>query len=151
MSCDHHRTREKLSPDQIERGLWDFSNGAEPIHPLGVPFTRFFLSNGVQWLCKQAGAFWLALDIAAYQGLEKIKAEELQIWTLERNPQGEGAVLTCMHDVVTHGDEWIPQGILHRVNITATDFPLSRIKLYCGITWLEGDTPARLLYLPSEY
>ncbi|MFC1765106.1 DUF6876 family protein [Planctomycetota bacterium] len=86
-------------------------------------------TDGVQYLAEQAGAYWLVDAIFSYR-----RREPFQVWTLKKNTDDNGAVLTMQEDtgepVKVHQD------------IPFTDFPLDQIKLYL----IDG-----VVLLPSEY
>jgi len=91
------------------------------------------LTDGVKWLCDEAGAYWLMDIIASYQ--QKCNKDEMlrdfQIWTLKvENSKGK---VICERDT---DDVAITQKIPY------IDFPLAEIKLYC----ING-----VILLPSEY
>lgn len=94
-------------------------------HTLG----RLLYTEGIQYMAKNAGAYWLIDAIASYQ--PQLTREDFQLWELEVT--GSQAVLTCRSD---SGRE-----PLVKQEIEYTDFPFS-IKLYvCNGT----------LMLPGEY
>lgn len=99
---------------------------------------RLLLTDGVAWLCNEAGCFWLVDIIASYQ--PQCRRDEMlagiQFWTLKVNPD-KSAVVTCDRDT---NDTAIKQVIEY------TDFPLPEIKLYCAA---NGDE--MVVLLPSEY
>jgi hypothetical protein len=105
-------------------------------------FKRLKLTDGAAFL-QDNGAAWLITAIESYQGIEKFKNVEFQLWELtltgEKMLDGSGAeavmaALTCKEDS--------DQPILVRQEIPYTDFPLDSIKLYVQ----NG-----VLLLPSEY
>ena len=73
-------------------------------------------TDGVQYLAKQAGAYWLIDAVFSYR-----RREPFQVWTLKKNDDNS-AVLTMQED---SGE---PAKV--RQKIPFTDFPLNRIKLY---------------------
>lgn len=98
-------------------------------HPLGILYT-----DGVQYLAKEANAYWLIDAIASWQLSPKIKrVQRIQFWKLRVNLHNNTAVLTCERD---SDDVAITQEIPY------TDFPLESVKLYLA----DG-----VLLLPSEY
>ncbi|GAB9152728.1 DUF6876 family protein [Bradyrhizobium diazoefficiens] len=87
-------------------------------------------TDGVQFLAKNAQAYWLIDKIATLQLEKKIRAADFQAWQLVVT--NNTATLTCKDDDV----------ILHSEHITFTDFPLDEITL-----WVEGG----VILLPSEH
>ena len=81
-------------------------------HWLGGVYT-----DGVQYLAEQAGAYWLIDAIFSYR-----RREPFQIWTLKKNADDSGAVLTMQEDSGERAKV--------RQKIPYTDFPLDQISLY---------------------
>ena len=81
-------------------------------HWLGSVYT-----DGVQYLAEKAGAHWLIDAIFSYR-----RRESFQIWTLKKNDDDNGAVLTMQEDT--------GEPIKVRQKIPYTDFPLDQISLY---------------------
>jgi len=50
-------------------------------------------TDGVQYLAEQAGAYWLVDAVFSYR-----RRESFQIWTLKKNADDNGAVLTMQED-----------------------------------------------------
>jgi hypothetical protein len=93
---------------------------------------RITFTDGVKYLAETAGAFWLVDAIASWQIERK---EHFQLWELHVNrDETPMAVLTMREDC--------DQPELIRQEISYTDFPLEKIKLYL----IDG-----VLLLPSEY
>lgn len=93
---------------------------------------RVVYTEGVQYLAKKAGAYWL-IDKIATVGWYKLKHEEFQTWELTVNKKDDTALL-----IATDGNKkrlWLEK-------LDFTDFPLESIKLY----QVNGT-----IMLPSEY
>lgn len=89
-------------------------------------------TDGVRFLAQEAGAYWLIDAIASYQVKKKVRAIPFQLWELEvKNNEG---VLTMKEDC--------DKPNVVKQEISYTDFPLDKIKLYL----IDG-----ILLLPSEY
>jgi Family of unknown function (DUF6876) len=92
----------------------------------------FHYTDGVAFLAKTAGAYWLLDYIAAMQ--KRVRRDpalrEFQVWRLCVN--GTRGVIACLRD---RDDE------AFRDELPFTDFPLPEITLYLS----DG-----VLYLPSE-
>src|SRR5262245_14137764 len=105
--------------------LQRFSNGTEKWHHI---ILNFYVTDGVKFLMDNAGAFWLATDIAAYQAHPAVKRLPYQVWTLTVPDRKEGdtkmvpGLLTCVPD--------IGERPVYRQDLTATDFPLPEVKLW---------------------
>ena len=88
-------------------------------------------TDGVRYVAKEGGAYWLIDKIAIMQMEPKIKAEEFQVWTLKvKDDKGD---ITCDDG---NGN------IVFEEHINFTDFPLDEIKFY----FTNG-----VILLPSEY
>ncbi len=88
-------------------------------------------TDGVQFVAKQAGAYWLIDEIALVQiGEAKLSGEEFQVWTLIVD--GSSAILRC--------DDGNGRLLLER-QVPFTDFPDCGIKLYAtdGVIMLPGE------------
>ncbi len=95
--------------------------------------SNLVLTDGVKYLCDEAGCYWLMDIIASYQKkcMKDPMLCNIQFWTLKVK-DGTG-VVTCDRDT---GNTAIKQKIPY------TDFPLDEIKLYCS---------GGVILLPSEY
>ena len=93
-------------------------------------FRGFVYTEGVQYLAKKAGAYWLLDHIFAHQ--PELKGERFQVWKITVN-QDESARIS-----VEDGND----AELAAYPLGYTDFPLEAFSL-----WLVDGT----LMLPSEY
>jgi hypothetical protein len=99
-------------------------------HPL---FGKFLYTDGVQYLAKEAGAYWLIDLIFGFQHDQaNLKNEEFQTWDLSIE-ENQTATLTC-------GDG--NDNILFTHRLDYTDFPLDKIRLFFSYN---------VLLLPSEW
>lgn len=96
-------------------------------HPIG----NILYTDGVKYIADKYGAYWLIDAVGSYQS-GRIRSIPFQIWELHSH--NGLAVLTMKED-----RPFIP---VVRQNISFTDFPTGRLKLY-----LVNGT----LMLPSEY
>jgi hypothetical protein len=100
-------------------------------------FTGLLFTDGVYFLAKNAGAFWLIDVVASYQ-LQVLKEpglRDFQLWTLKIGKVNgmKNAVVTCERDT---------DDVVLSQEIPYTDFPLDEIRLY-----VENG----VLLLPSEH
>lgn len=93
---------------------------------------RFTYTEGVQYLAKTAGAYWLIDLVASWADDPTIRREDFVVWKLAVRPD-HTATATATDG---NGHVLITQGI------TFTDFPLEEITLYLT---------DNVLLLPSEY
>lgn len=130
-----------LKAEQINDGLSNFY-GTENYHLLSplAKLVGLVTTDGVAWLAKNAGCFWLIDEIAAKQpDFKKDKyLRDIQFWTLKVT--GTAASLICERD----------EGkVAYTKEIPYTDFPLPEIRI-----WVEagecGDKPVMVAMLPSE-
>jgi len=91
------------------------------------------VTDGVQYVRENLGAYWLVDLILSYQYMQKLKDEPFQKWELRVNLEKSSATL-----FVEDGDK----NKLFKKDIPYTDFPLSSIVL-----WKIED----VILLPSEY
>jgi uncharacterized protein DUF6876 len=114
----------------MSRDLPDLSDfwGSDEIfyHWTGKSYTQ-----GIDYLAKACGAYWLIDLVMSAQVDKKVNAEEFQIWTLVVT--GNSAVITCKGDT-----SW---PVVYEQIIEYTDFPEGEFKMY-----FENET----LCLPSE-
>jgi len=82
-------------------------------------FGGLLYTDGIKYLCEQAGAYWLLDAIASYQPDWNITP--FQIWTLEVD-KSDAATLIMREDT--------DSPVLVFQSIPYTDFPLKTIKLY---------------------
>jgi hypothetical protein len=127
------------SAEEIESALSGFC-GTGAYHRLTM-FGNLVGTDGVAWLCENAGCHWL-LDAIGSRQPECRKdgmLRDMQFWTLKVNAD-KSAVLTCERDA---GDVFLAQKIEY------TDFPVPEVKL-----WVEagecGGKPVMVVMLPGE-
>lgn len=109
--------------------------GTETYHP--VPFSpRYWMTDGVSYMVREAGGFWLVAHILASQLHPAIatdpELQSLQFWKLSLEDNRSGS-LKCLKDT----DDIV---LSHRVS--CEHFPLQLVTLYLQ----RG-----VLLLPSEY
>ena len=97
-------------------------------HPL---FKAFKYTDGVRFLAKNAGCYWLLELIFSHQTFAAIKGEEFQKWTLQKK---EDACTVTVSD--GNGNH------IKTIEISFTDFPLQEFNLW----FCDG-----VLLLPNEY
>lgn len=122
--------RENNRINHLQNSLAQFT-GTERYYEYGN-MTNIKLTDGVKWLCDNAGCYWLIDIIVSYQRKCSLDPmlQDFQIWTLKvKNSKGK---VICERDT---NDIAITQRIPY------TDFPLPEIKLYC-----ENE----VICLPSE-
>jgi hypothetical protein len=98
-------------------------------HPL---FPGYTYTDGVRYVAREAGAYWLIEAILSHQLSPQVNREPFQTWTLTRIETSK-AVLVCEDG---NGNQ------VTRQDINYTDFPLPKITMYLT---------DRVLLLPSEY
>ena len=128
----------RMNPEALTAALAQFT-GTEHYYCYWGGLSH--LTDGVQFLAKEARCFWLLDAICSYQSeLAKHadrRMQEIQFWRLKVNPD-QSAVLTCV------ADSGEPPVVTQQIE--GTDFPLPEIDIWVGI---EGDR--RIALLPSEY
>ena len=95
-------------------------------------------TDGVRYLAREGGAYWLIDEIALAQRFNrKLSSEAFQVWTLTVNNEDHSGILICDDGNGT---------VLVRKRIPFTDFPLQKIKLYFtnNTIWLPRETPSLL-------
>lgn len=93
------------------------------------------LTDGTKYLADKAGAFWLLDAIVSYQTEPKVKAMDIQFWTLQR-PADDAD-----HSAVLFLTDGRTETRIIQQDIAFTDFPLKEAKI-----WLQNN----ILFLPSE-
>jgi len=90
-------------------------------------------TEGAQYVAEHGGAYWLLDEIAMAQAFNRgIAREPFQVWTLVVEPSQRARL------VISDGND----RILGRKRIPWTDFPLSRLTLWCV---------DKVIMLPGEY
>ena len=108
----------------------DGFHGSEAVY--SNPLTnRYVYTEGVRFLARRAGAFWVIDLVLSHQHSPRVRREAFQVWRLTVNG-GKGVV------VCSDGNSDDP---IATQNVPFTDFPLSEVTV-----WLEHD----ILMLPSE-
>jgi hypothetical protein len=115
---------------KMSRKLPDLSDfcGSDEAYRHG---TDILYTQGIDFVAKTCGAFWLIDVVASAQFDKNVRAEEFQIWNLKVT--GSSAVITCQADT-----NW---PVVYRQEIEYTDFPEGEFKMF-----FEHGT----LCLPSE-
>ena len=114
----------KLSLEDLEQ-----FTGSENLYQISL--SKILKTDGVEYVCQTAGAYWLAESIAFAQSVPRVKREEFQSWRLQ--VKENVGILTC-----EDGND----NEVYREIISYTDFPLPSITF-----WLTDG----ILLLPSEY
>ena len=125
-----------MDPKDLQAQLAQFTGSETLTRHVLVP--RVVMTEGVMFLAKAAGAYWLIDAIASYQCERRAFAEAFQVWALKVDPAAQNGVLT-----MTNGNS--PDPIVTE-SLDYTDFPLEVITL-----WLVDDSRHRVMMLPSEY
>lgn len=111
-------TAEKLSAAEVLSKLNTFTGSETLTRHWGG---RVLVTEGVQWLAENTGAYWLIDTVASWQLVSEVAAETFQSWKLRLQPSGT-ATLTC--------DDGNGR-IVAKQDIEFTDFPLKEIVLWC--------------------
>lgn len=120
----------KQTPKDLERNLGQFI-GTERYYSHWTKAIRW--TDGIQFLCVEAGAFWLMDVVASHFIYEKVRNAPFQLWRIEVNPDNT-AIITMKED--TGRPELVYQ------EIPFTDFALKEFEFYCI---------DRICLLKSEY
>ena len=113
------------------RGIINQAIGSTEYHKYS-PFPFFpVITDGVKALAEAAECFWFLDVIGSYQTNRKLD-KAFQVWTLERDKEGDGATARGFNDDVLIITQYIPY----------TDFPLTELKLFL----CDG-----VIMIPSEY
>ena len=119
-----------LSKQDLINGLDQFYGSDvfyyQPLYPM------YRYTEGVKYLAKNAGAYWLLDYIFSHQRDVSIKAERFQVWKLTVNDDNSAVIR------VEDGNN----NEVKCYNLTFTDFPLKKYSL-----WFIGG----MLLLPNEY
>ena len=125
-----------MQADELRSQLSQFT-GSTSYHRHGL-VRNMLLTEGVQFLAENAGAFWLTDAIASYFYEPRAKREEFQVWQLKVDETKRTGILS-----MTDGNS--KQAIISQ-ELDYTDFPMAEISL-----WLVRDDRYWVLMLPSEY
>lgn len=89
-------------------------------------------TDGIKYLAKEAGAYWLIDLVASYQTKQVIKETPFQLWGVKKDEKG-GAVVTMRED---SGEEPI---ITQKIDYT--DFPFDDFEFYLcdGVILLKSE------------
>ena len=130
-----------LKAAELKAGLAHFygTEGYTYLTPLSKRM-KLALTDGVEWLAKNADAYWLIDAIASHQmeARKDPRLQEIQFWTLKVNAD-KSATLICERD---------SDDVAIKQEIPYTDFPLNEIKI-----WIEpgyAGEPIYVMMLPSE-
>jgi len=128
-------TTEQVS--ELESSL-SYFNGTEQYHRWSILFRNHVLTDGAKYLAEKAGAYWLMDAIASHHRscMKDPMLQGMQFWSL--SVKDNKATLICERDT---------DNIAIKQKIPFTDFPLSKITLYCA----PLDQSNYVIMLPSEY
>jgi len=125
----------KVLPAALEQ----FS-GTDQYHRLSPLHGRLVVTDGVKYLCDQAGAYWLVDVIASHQrrALRDPMLQDIQFWTIRVDEEKRTALVTCARD---------EDDVVIRQRIPWTDFPLAEQRI-----WVErgGPNDTWVAMLPGE-
>lgn len=128
---------------EITEALKHFHGSAE-IYKASPLFPGFCISEGVRYLRREAECFWLIDEIAAFQVHPKVKnhprLREEQFWSLDVR-EDRTARLVC---------EWDSGKVVIQKDISFTNFPLSKIRIWVTRGQFQDGKGYILAYLPSE-
>ena len=103
---------------------------------------KFVYTDGVKYVAKEGGAYWLIDEIAlAIAFNPALKGEDFQSWTLTKTGNRDGAKL-----MTDDGNG----NVLYTKEIEFTDFPLHEIKFFV-VSAEDFGEGVMMLMLPSEY
>lgn len=97
-------------------------------------------TDGIHHLCTEANCFWLIDLVGSHQFNRRVKAEEFQLWRIERRGE-QGALATCRRDTNDKP--------LCRQEIEFTDFPFPEDGAFEFYAIRESEN--LIVLLKSEY
>ena len=114
--------------------------GSQDFHKITLR-QQIIVTDGILFLAKNAGCFWLLDVIESYQNKcsKDDMLRDIQFWTLKVK-DNEG-VVTCERDT---------DDVAFSQKIQFTDFPLDEIKIIVELGSLDGVNAAMIAMLPSE-
>lgn len=107
----------RLTPEQLQAALCGFT-GSEQFYRM---YPNVIITEGVKFLCDQAGAYWLIDCLYSFQTIRRVAREPFQVLDLAVNLEKRTGLIT-----LTDGNDQE----LHRQALEYTNFPLRAIKLY---------------------
>jgi hypothetical protein len=119
----------KQTPKDLERNLGQFI-GTENYYLHWSKVIRW--TDGIQYLCEEAGAFWLMDVVASHFLYEEVRNAPFQLWRIEVKADNS-AVITMKED--TGKSNLVYQ------ELPFTDFLLKEFEFYCtdGICLLKSE------------
>lgn len=109
-----------------------YFTGTENYYQYQLPNKRkYFLTDGIKYLCENCGCYWLVDYIISLQQHNLIKEQQFQLWKLY--------LLDNKWNINCEDGN---KKILYHATIDYSDFPLNGITIYC----IDG-----YILLPSEY
>jgi hypothetical protein len=100
-------------------------------------YGNFLLTDGVKFLCEEAGAYWLIDILWSVQMISKVRNEGFQVLKLKVDVERSKGVVE-----ISDGNN----NIVYTQEIEYTDFPLEEITI-----WAIEQGEYRIILLPSEY
>ena len=124
-----------MTPAQLATELQQFT-GSETSYFRMAGCIRVNYSEGVKFLQREAGCYWLVDLIAGYQTAEFKAKDYRQFWKLSVDVKSRQGTLTCDDG---NGNIWVTKQVEY------TDFTLPEIAI-----WIVVDERI-FMYLPSEH
>lgn len=121
----------RKSANEIKAELKQFYGTSESERTEAYP--TIAMSRGVAWLCEETDSHWLIDSIYSFQQLPQVARERFQVIDLHVDAEKRTGRID-----VGDGNE----NIVFTQNLTHTDFPLEKIRLY----FTNG-----VVYLPQEH
>lgn len=125
------KEKKEAKEKHILEGLSGFT-GTTRYYRIGLP--PIHITDGIKWLCDEAGAYWLAGVVASYQTEIRCRKHPFQVWRL----------LVSNHKAIVEAWTDTPgksTRIIHQ-EIPCTDFPLDEFEWF----FIDG-----VMLLKSEY
>lgn len=107
----------RLTLEQLQAALCGFT-GSEQFYRL---YPNVIVTEGVKFLCDQAGAYWLIDCLFSFQTIRRVAREPFQVLDLAVDLEKRTGLIT-----LTDGND---QELFCQV-LGFTDFPMRAIKLY---------------------
>lgn len=138
-----------ITSEQLQAGL-NQCTGTMAYHAISPIFRNIVMTDGVNYLCREAHCYWLAEAIASHQptAMKHQALKRAQFWDLSlapatkraKNSSTRAMILTC-----SSGSKRAKPVITQKIK--STDFPLDTIRLYC----MPNGDGRQVILLPSEY
>jgi len=128
-----------MKPDEFAHNLAQFNNGTNTWYRHWLD-RRFFYTDGMKFVADNGAAWLLDAIFSHIKTKLALQREEFQVWRLKVSPDNTAILV---------GDDGDGRKLAEQ-SIPFTDFPLSEIKIYVEVGYVDAEEGGYIMMLPGE-